>query len=223
MKLLARSRRAVSRVACLALALTLLPSAGIARADEPEPEVSSEPAAARTRDLWDRMLAVELIGGIDTPYGVFGGAVVISPIRNLALDIGGGVSRDGGRVAGGARLVLPHANGALGMRVGFAGGPLTWESAVPGHNVPGDEVHTRDGVQRQTWEFVGFVDVSLSLEVRFDLGIYARLLFGVEHALSGPTTCEERIDGESIGACSASSFQPTRTYVGLAVGYAFDL
>ncbi|UJR79752.1 hypothetical protein [Sandaracinus amylolyticus] len=200
----------------------MLPTAAIVRADEPDPEVSSEPAAA-TRDIWDRMLAVELVGGLDTPYGVFGGAVVISPIRHLALDVGGGVSRDGGRVAGGARLVLPHANGALGVRVGFAGGPLTWESAVPGHNVPGDEVHTRDGVQRQTWEFVGFVDVSLSLEVRFDLGIYARFLFGVEHALSGPTSCEERIDGESIGPCSASSFQPTRTYVGLAVGYAFDI
>lgn len=209
----------------LALAAAPFPGTSIVRADEPEPEVSSEPAEsaeAAPRDLWGRILAVELIGGVDTPYGVFGGAVVISPFRHLALDLGGGVSRDGGRVAGGARLVLPHANGAFGFRVGFAGGPLSWETPVPGTggNVPG-EVGTPERTARRTWEFVGFVDMSVQLEFRLDAGVYARFMFGVEHALAGADACVE--SGAGGGACSPGSFQPMRTYVGLALGYAFDI
>ena len=213
-----------SRIALVALALAslaLLSGEPRAHADEPDPEVSSEPAA-RSRDVWDRMLAVEIVGGVDTPYGLVGGAIVISPLRHLALDLGGGVSRDGGRVAGGARLVLPHAMGALGFRVGLAGGPLTWESPLPGPNLPGD-AHQSAGVQRQTWDFVGFLDLSLSLEFRFDAGFYVRGTFGAEHALSVASACEERIGDRSIGACTVHDFQPLRAYVGLALGYAFDL
>ncbi|MDQ3032514.1 MAG: hypothetical protein M3Y87_08870 [Myxococcota bacterium] len=210
--------------AALALAAIPFSGASLARADDPEPEVSSEEAAATPRDIWDRLLAVELIGGIDTPWGVFGGAVVISPVRYLALDVGGGISRDGGRVAGGARLVLPHANGSFGLRVGFAGGPLSWERPVPGTgtNIPG-EVGSPERTARRTWEFVGFVDVSVNLEIRLDAGVYFRFLFGVEHALSGADSCVESTADGAVGFCARGSFQPVRTYVGLALGYAFDI
>jgi len=210
----------------LALASALLAAIGpsVVRAD-PEPEVSSDPAesaAATPRDLWDRLLAVEVTGGIDTPYGLVGGAVVVTPWRHLQLDLGGGVSRDGGRVAGGARFLLPHANGAFGMRVGFAGGPLTWDTPVHATNVEGDEGAT-EGNAHLTWDFVGFVDLSLSLEVRFDAGVYLRFQFGVEHALAGADRCVESHGGVETGACSVAAYQPTRSYVGLALGYAFDL
>lgn len=195
------------------------------RAD-PEPEVSTDPAedqAAAPPDLWSRFLAVEVSGAVDGPFGVFGGAVVITPVRYLSLDAGGGVSRDGGRVAGGARLVLPHANAAFGVRVGFAGGPLTWDSpvAAPGNEIP-EEVATRSATERRTWDFVGFLDVSVSLEVRFDFGMYTRFDFGIEHALAGPSSCVHT-DSAGSTACSVGSFEPTRTWVSLALGYAFDM
>lgn len=217
----------ISRLApILALAFGLLPLLGTTsvRAD-PEPEVSSDPAEsaeAAPRDLWSRMIAVEITGGIDTPYGLVGGAIVITPFRNLALDLGGGVSRDGGRVAGGARLVLPHANGAFGMRVGFAGGPLTWDTAVHGTNVPGDPTGG-ERTAHLTWDFVGFVDLSLSLEVRFDMGMYLRFEFGVEHALAGADSCVENFEGMAVATCGRGVYQPTRSFVGLALGYAFDI
>lgn len=214
------SRVALAALALTALSLVQLSAAPSARADEPEPEVSSGPTE-RPRDLWDRMLAVEIVGGIDTPYGLVGGAIVVTPIRYLALDVGGGVSRDGGRVAGGARLMFPHAMGALGMRVGLAGGPLSWESPLPGTSLPGDE-HQGRGTQRQSWDFVGFLDLSVSLEFRFDPGIYVRGQVGVEHALSEASACEERI-GDTTIPCTVHAYQPARAYVGLAVGYAFNL
>jgi hypothetical protein len=212
-----------------ALTISLLLSVGsmlpasLARADEPEPEVSSQEAAveAETADLWDRLLAVELIGGIDTPFGVVGGAVVVTPFRHLALDLGGGVSRDGGRVAGGVRAILPHANGALGFRLGFAGGPLTWDTSVAGQPAVGGEPARTGVVQHREWDFVGFVDLSISLEARFDAGVYVRLVLGVEHALSGADRCVE--DGGATGTCGSGGYQPMRSYLGLAVGYAFDL
>lgn len=212
-----KSSRAVLLLASLLMVVGTLFPAASGRADDPEPEVST-PAPERTR--WDRMLAVEVVGGVDTPYGLIGAAVVVSPIRNLALDLGGGYSRDGGRVAGGARLVLPHENAAFGLRVGFAGGPLTWQSAVAGQPAPlGSMPSTGDSTQTRTWDFVGFLDVSLSLEVRFDMGMYLRFDFGVEHSLAGADRCVET-DG---GTCTAGGYQPTRSYVGLALGYAFDI
>lgn len=214
-----------SRVAlALALALCLFPlGSTVAFANDPDPEVSSEPAEATAtpRDIWDRMLAFEITGGIDTPYGLVGGAVVVSPIRYLALDLGGGVSRDGGRVAGGARLVLPHANGAFGVRVGFAGGPLTWTSHSPDQTAAG---RTDGGspplvAQTRSWDFVGFLDAAISLEIRFDMGIYTRVELGVEHALAGPDRCVE----PGVAAMCSPGGAPTRSYLGLAVGYALDI
>lgn len=213
----------------LALALGTLPliAPATAAADDPEPEVSTEPAEpAAPRDIWDRMLAVEITGGIDTPYGLVGGAVVVTPFRNLALDLGGGVSRDGGRVAGGLRLVLPHANGALGFRVGFAGGPLSWDTTVPGQ--PGRITDGSDVplvTQRRTWDFVGFFDASISLEIRFDMGVYTRVDLGVEHALASADHCDLG-DGAGSSACTngaGGSGVPMRSYLQLSVGYAFDL
>jgi hypothetical protein len=192
---------------------------------DPEPEVSTptEEQATTPRDIWSRWLAVEIVGGVDTPYGLIGGAVVVTPYRYIALDAGGGYSRDGGRVAGGARLVLPHANGAFGVRVGFAGGPLTWDTRVPGQ--PGrspTDPDVPDALQHRTWNFVGFIDVSLSLEVRFDFGMYLRAWFGVEHALASADRCSEE-GPTGTRACTTAAGNPTRTYVGLSLGYAFDL
>jgi hypothetical protein len=187
-----------------------------------ESSAASDTPVARPRDLWDRLVSVELIGGVDTPFGVFGGAVVITPVRYLAFDLGGGASRDGGRVAGGARLVLPHANGAFGVRLGFAGGPLSWETQVGGTSGP-DEVSAAARTDRRVWEFSGFVDASISVEFRFDPGIYARLMLGVEHALSMADSCVATSANSGQGMCARGEYQPTRAYIGLAVGYAFDI
>jgi len=206
--------------------LTVWMSVPIARADDPEPEVSSAPA----RSIWDRVLAVEMVGGVDTPWGVFGGAVVVAPIRYLQLDLGGGISRDGGRITGGARLVLSHANGAFGMRLGFSGGPLGWAVQAPDPASPDPLGEPTFVIQRRSWDFVGFIDLALSLEIRLDAGVYGRLLFGVEHALAGADRCVETGAGGSTSACGSGDRagvvvggNPTRSYIGLALGYAFEL
>ena len=190
----------------------------MAAADEPEPEVSTAPAET-PEDVWARLLAVEIIGGVDTPYGLVGGAMVVSPMRNLAFDLGGGYSRDGGRLAGGARLVLPHASGALGFRVGLAGGPLSWDTdaATLGNGHFSGDIPA-SAHERRTWDFTAFLDTSVSLEMRLDSGVYLRFMFGAEHALSAPGACT--VAG---GSCAAGSDAPTRAYVGLAAGYALDL
>ncbi len=205
--MLARRPSLVASFAALVACIVVFAAPPRVAAD-PEPEVSSEPEA-RPRDQWDRIIAGEIFGGVDTPYGLVGGAIVIIPVRNLAFDLGGGVSRDGGRVAGGVRLLLPFENAALGLRLGFAGGPLSWETEGAGH-------------VRRDWDFNGYVDGSVSLEFRATEGFYGRLQFGVEHALSGEADrCTFSQDG-TVSPCSGGS-APTRPYLGLALGYAFDV
>ena len=60
--------------------------------EDPEPEVSSEPPSN-----YDRLLAIQVTGGLDTPLGVAGAAIEFAPVRYLAIYAGGGVSRSGAR------------------------------------------------------------------------------------------------------------------------------
>jgi hypothetical protein len=196
----------------LALALALMTPASIVRAD-PEPEVSEpEPEVSSFQLRWNRLLAAELTAAIDGPLGVIGASMIIAPTTNFQLELGGGASRDGGRVAGGARFVLPQDHFALVLRVGFAGGPLTWEGASPAQD-PGL------GPTRRRWDFAGFVYSDVGLQYRFDMGLYVMINGGVETALVGDAdTCMA-----GTTTCSTSGASPARIYAGLTVGYAFDM
>lgn len=195
----------------LLLALLALPLAPGAASADPEPEVSDdpEPEVSTPPSLYDRLLSVELIGGLDTPYGLIGGSVRLAPIDYLVIDAGLGVSRDGVRIAGGVSLVAPQDHFAFVVRIGAAGGPLEWESG---------------GTQPQSryWSFSAFIDASLGLEYRFDEGITARILAGVENdIIEAADTCHFIEDGAPCDV--AGGTHPTRIYFGLAIGYAFDL
>lgn len=223
MKLAPRSLSSAS--VALPLALAFATAMPVAHADEPTPEVSDQ-APARTpyeqgmHDRWDRMIQAELVGGADTPWGVVGGAVVFSPIANFALDVGGGASRDGARVATGARLVLSQDHFALVMRLGLAGGALNWS---------GDSAPYRT----RSWSFIGFLDADVGVEYRFDGGPLVRLFGGVETGLSD--TAESCTDGARdegpIHAAVGDTCQqhlgegarPVRVYLGISIGYAFEV
>lgn len=181
-------------------------------AADPEPEVSD-----RER-LWSRLLAVELQGAIDGPLGVAGGTLVISPLEALALEVGGGISRDGARVAGGLRLVLPQDHFALQMRVGIAAGPLTWDGRGQ------SEAGVQYNAQRR-WEFSAGMYADVGLQYRFDFGLYLGLHGGVESAFnSAADSCTVTDTGPDVpNECSTGGFRPTRIYLGLQIGYAFDL
>ena len=85
-------------------ALTSLASPAFAQNQEdPEPEVST-PAPPR---LYERMLAVSVTGGWDTPFGVAGGAIEFAPIPEINIYAGGGVSRSGGRFTFGVNARAP--------------------------------------------------------------------------------------------------------------------
>jgi hypothetical protein len=213
----------MSRLRLLALLLlTSLAAPGmalpsVARADDPEPEVSDqvEPAADPMHLRWDRLLGVQLTGGADTPYGVIGAGVVVQPHRFIRLDVGGGGSRDGGRVAGGVAFTVPSDSLAFMLRIGFAGGPLTWND---GDQAP--HIH-------RSWDFAAFFDASIALEYRFDMGLFVQLSFGVESTLNdhadhctgtGPTA------PTGLGAACAPfvADHPARLFAGLTIGYMFD-
>jgi hypothetical protein len=206
------------RLRLLALLLVLgMPS--MALADDPEPEVSDqveEPAGPDPmHQRWDRLIGAEITGGIDTPFGVVGGLLNVTPLRMLRLDLGGGVSRDGGRFGGGATLVLPQDHFALTIRIGFAGGPLSWESER--------QVHIRE-----YWGFAGFFNSQIGLEYRFDEGILIRLYAGVETTLNDHSdSCSTSAPDASINfsaVCSpTANSHPARLFAGLSVGYMFDI
>ncbi len=210
----------MTRLRLLALLLSLPLGAlafspSVVLADDPEPEVSDqveEPAGPDPMHLrWDRLLGVALTGGVDTPYGVIGGQVLVQPIRYLRLDVGGGVSRDGARLAGGATLVLPQDHFALLMRVGFAGGPLSWNAGS-------------DTQIRRYWSFAAFLDTSLALEYRFDEGVLIQLSFGVETTLNSQSDACATVTSTGETVCTDSSVHdhPARLFGGITVGYMFD-
>ena len=200
------ARSALLPMILASLAFLAVP-ASVAHAD-PEPEVSD----GGHEPWWRRIIGAEIIGGADTPYGVIGGAVIISPVDLLAIDLGGGASRDGGRVAGGVRFMFPQDRFALGLRLGFAGGPLTW--SVPGGT--------------RVWDFTAFINTDVSLEYRTPEGFYGRLSAGVETGLAGhadrctPAESGPNGLGPVQGECEDVGGHPARPYVGLSIGYMFD-
>jgi len=210
-----RARWLVS-LAAIAMSLAVLGGARSARADapveaDPEPEVSSQAA------LWNRLLAVELQAAVDGPLGVVGGSIVISPLTNLALEVGGGASRDGARVAGGFRIMLPQDHFAVTLRMGVAAGPLTWDTAA-------QDMGTTYTARRR-WEFQAGMYADMGLQYRFDMGLYIGLNGGVEAGFMSTSDSCAVVDGTQGGptTCSIGGGRTSRIYLGLSVGYAFDL
>lgn len=214
----------MTRFHLLALLITsmALPFFGtsVARADDPEPEVSDgeevvDPQIEIMHRRWDRMLGIELTGGVEnTPYGIVGGAVIIQPHRLFRIDLGGGGSRDGARVGGGVSLVMPQDHFALVIRLGAAGGPLSWTS-------------DRAPVITRYWNFAAFFNGEMGLEYRFDEGVLVRFYAGVETTLSGSAdSCvASGPDSQGLSATCAPNFEdhPARVFLGLSVGYMFDV
>lgn len=193
-------------VSAALLALPLSP--GVVRAD-PEPEVSDPEPEVSDSSPYDRLLGVELIGGLDTPNGLLGANLRLSPVQWLTIDAGGGVSRDGFRLGGGVGVVIPQDHFALTIRLGAAAGPLNWDSG---------------GLQAQHryWSVAAFISADLGLEYRWDEGFTGRIMVGVEDDVIDRADSCTFVDGG--GPCDPSlGSHPTRLYVGLAVGYMFDI
>jgi hypothetical protein len=203
-------------LACL-LALFGASFASSARADEPGTAEDPEPEVSDRALLWGRLLAVELEGQIDGPLGVAGGMIVISPVEALGFELGGGVSRDGGRVAGGIRIMLPQDHFALMLRLGIDGGPLSWDAR-------GQSDANATYTVRRRWEFGAGMYAAIGLQYRFDFGLYIGLNGGVDQELPSSADSCEVIEGEDAPpTCSVEGFRPSRIYLGLQVGYAFDI
>ena len=213
----------LSRLLSLALFGTMLSAASLAHAplahaqedeEDPEPEVSSqeEPAGPEREAVYDRYLALQVTGGLDTPFGVAGAAVEFSPFRYLSIYAGGGVGRDGARVAGGLWGRAPIGNAAVGLMLGVGGGALSWDS--PGF----EEMRIR-----RYWEFALFLHAGVSFEYRWPEGIFGRLSFGADALVAGdPDECTFS-DSNSCGALANDLSRPVRGWAGLSIGYALDL
>lgn len=188
--------------------LAFSPAALAQDEEDPEPEVSTP---APSDAMWDRVLAVSVTAGIDTPFGIGGAAIEVTPFRYLAIYAGGGVGRDGARFAGGVRPQFPIGNGALGIMLGVTGGPLDWDSR-------GNE----DVRVHRYWEMALFLHTGLSFEYRWAEGFFGRLEFGIE-ALLTPTEATVCSQGNGNSCLDDSLVTPIRGWAGLSVGYAFDL
>lgn len=198
------------------LALFAAPTVALA---DPEPEVSD---GETTTNQWDRWLGVELIGGLDTPYGILGASFRIAPHENLIFDLGGGAGRDGARVAGGVAFSIPDREFAFQVHGGIAGGPLLWDSVIELENVDGSG-HTAHTVHRY-WDFTAFLDLDIALEWRHPEGFGGRIFFGVENNLiTGANSCTYSDGVTSVNCDPGAGGHPARVYAGLSVGYWFDL
>lgn len=177
-------------------------------AEDPEPEVSSQPS---TRDPYDRLLAASATLGIDTPFGIGGLALEFSPIRYLTIYAGGGVGRDGARVAAGVRPRFPMGNGAFGLMLGVTGGPLDWDS----RGLEDMRIH-------RYWEFALHLHGGLSFEYRWNEGFFGRLEMGIE-ALMTPNEADFCGFADGNSCVGVPLYKPVRAWLGLSGGYAFDL
>lgn len=204
--------RALAAGTALAIAAAGAAPAG-ARADDPEPEVSDQSGG-----LWNRLLALEVTGAIDGPLGVAGGSLVISPVQWLGLEVGGGVSRDGGRVAGGARVILPQDHFALILRLGVSAGPQEWDGTA--------QQETAAYTVRRRWEFQASMYADVGLQYRFDMGLYLMLNGGVEAGFDSTADSARALDapvGTTTEFDLGAGGRPARIYLGLTLGYAFDI
>lgn len=202
-----------------ALLATAIWAAGPALAQDaeeaPEPEVSAEPAPPSP---WDRFLAVSVTGGLDTPFGIGGAAVEVTPFRYLTVYAGGGVGRDGYRFAGGLLPQIPIDNASLGLMLGVTGGPLDWDTRGVVENGEQAVIHRH-------WEIALFFHSAVTFEYRWNEGFFGRLAVGME-ALIEPGSPEHcSVDGVACDAFgyTGEGFKPVRGWVGLTVGYAFEL
>lgn len=179
---------------------------------DPEPEVADEGG-----DVWDRLLAVQVTGGLDTPFGVAGGAIEFNPFRFFGVYAGGGASRSGGRVAGGIYGRAPLGNASVGLQLGLGGGPLDWESA----GRTDERLHTS-----RHWDFALFFHSGLMFEYRWEMGLFGRLSFGVDALLTPEADdCVRGASGdqEACGVTAEGLSKPVRGWAGLTIGYALDL
>ena len=216
--LMTRFRLYALLLTCLACAYSAS-GASVARADDPEPEVSDQEEVDPQVDImhhrWDRLVGIELTGGVEnTPYGIIGGDVILQPHRLFRIDAGFGGSRDGIRVGGGVSLVMPQDHFALTIRLGLAGGPLTWTS-------------DRAPTSTRAWNFAPFFNGEVGLEYRFDEGVLVRFFAGVETTLVGraDSCIAAPADAQGLGGvCAPDNAQaPARVFLGLSVGYMFDV
>lgn len=202
---------AVASFGILFIGLSLASPAAQAQDDagheDPEPEVSDQPP-----DVFERMLAIQVTGGLDTPFGVIGGALEFAPVRYLVIYAGGGVSRSGGRVAGGLRLQYPIGNAAVALFGGVGGGPMDWESGG----------QTEAQTARQ-WDFALFLHSGLSFEYRWDVGLFGRLDLGVEGVMTPEADRCTFSGGGECGPSASGLAKPLRGWAGLTIGYALDL
>jgi hypothetical protein len=175
--------------------------------EDPEPEVAVDGAV-----VYDRLLAAAVTLGIDTPFGIAGASVEITPFRYLAVYAGVGVGRDGVRFGGGLHGRAPVGNAALGLMLGLTGGPLDWDSLARDDAM---------GIHRW-WEMALFFNAGVTFEYRWSEGFFGRLAFGVD-ALIEPTTATSCMYDNGTQCNGENMFAPVRGWAGLTLGYAFAL
>ena len=98
---------------------------------------------------------------------------------------------------------------------GLGGGPLDWDSRGSGEDLP---------TTHRWWEFALHVHTGLTIEYRWEMGLFGRLAFGID-GLATPSTPDSCTlsTGEVCGAAGEGLATPLRGWVGLNIGFAPEL
>jgi len=196
----------------------------VARGAEPDRSptaslpLNPEPAA-RERNPWDRVLSVSFQSGLGAPLGFGGVAVEGTPLRWLTFGAGVGASSNGPQTAFMGRLRIPFSNGTA---VAFGAG------ISMGHYEASPFLEF-DYSTKWTWRNAVWKNVELSVEHRWSNGVEIRGFFGAAFLDGAADSCSAR-DEEAGRQETCSSMTPSGSflvtslpYLGMSVGYAFDL
>jgi hypothetical protein len=172
----------------------------------------------RASDVWaQRPRTIEARGGLGGPFGYGGVAFEWAPRYWFATAAGVGYLPGGPQVGFVPRLRLPITRYlAVGVGFPFSAGPYVYAVSQP---VPLDlcpDGSCRYKVTR-TWSFAFWAHLEPSVDFRLPNGMQLRVYGGYSKILNGTdATCETNY----AGGC-ATRVGETRTYGGLALGYAF--
>jgi len=178
--------------------------------------VAANPAAL---DPWHRVLSLDAQAGVGTPLGFGGVAVDATPSPYFTIGVGVGGSKSGaqGALMGRLRILSESGTGiAFGGGVSFGAydaSPLfEWDTSTRWH-----------------WSQAVWANIEMSVEHRWPSGFELRGFWGTALLTNKTASSCSEVDLEAHESLSCSGggadgmFITEVPYMGLSLGYAFDL
>jgi hypothetical protein len=192
--------------------------------------VASAPAVAHAEAAptspWDRHFAVS--GQVDLfPMPMMDALVVVevTPLRTVALEVGGGVGfSQRPMFLGVLHFQAAYGRWAPGVEIGAVTGPFTWDFGRTTNGVlsfsDGDVYYRNE----QHLDNAVFGRAGVSVGYRTPSHFHLRMHAGVTGLLNRSSAyCRDKQNGELVPGCNADELPGVLPYLGATFGYAFDI